>query len=164
MSSGKPRDAMPDELLAWLRGGRLVMGATVDAEGRPYTMVMNSVVAIDAQTLRFALDHRTHTLANLRERPSMMLEVVGDGFIYGIGGTARIAVERMEHAPVPSALVEVAVETVKRDLPPGVEVAAPSFRWGALEAYMTSVEPAMFGELRSWRADGIGDRSGGRAD
>lgn len=151
MSSGKPKDAMPAELVEWLSGGRLVVGATVDGEGRPYTMVMNSLLATDPHTLRFALDHRTHTLANLKRDPRMMVEVVGDGFIYGIAGAARIVVEHMQHAPVPSALVQIDVETVKRDLPPGVEVTAPSFRWGALEQYMTSVEPAMFEELRSSR-------------
>ena len=141
---------MPGELIAWLAGGRLVIGATVDAEGQPYTMVMNSAVATDAHTVRFALDHRTHTLTNLRANPRMMLEVIGNGFINGVRGSARIALEQMQHAPIPSALVELAVETVKRDLPPGVEVTAPAFRWGALEQYMTSIEPAMFKELRAW--------------
>ena len=100
--------------------------------------------------VRFALDHRTHTLANLRNDGRMMLEVIGDGFIYGVSGIARIVVDQMQHAPVPSALVQVDVETVKRDLPPGVEVTAPAFRWGALEGYMSSVEPLMFEELRSY--------------
>ena len=150
MSSGTPKEAMPAELVEWLSGGRLVVGATVDVEGGPYTMVMNSVVATDEHTLRFALDHRTHTLANLRKDGRMMLEVVGDGFIYGVSGVARVVVEQMQHAPIPSALVQVDVETVKRDLPPGVQVTAPSFAWGALEQYMTSIEPAMFEELRDW--------------
>jgi hypothetical protein len=56
----------------------------------------------------------------------------------------------MDHAPIPSALVELVVETVKRDLPPGVEVDPPAFRWGALAAYMTNVEPAMFEEIRTY--------------
>jgi hypothetical protein len=148
VGSGAQDGEMPVELVEWLSGGRLVMGATVDAEGRPYTMVMNSAVAVDAGTIRFALDHRTHTLVNIRANGRMMIEVIADGAIYGVAGTARVAVEQMQHAPIPSALIEVAVETVKRDLPPGVEVSAPSFRWGALEHYMSSVEPAMFEELR----------------
>ena len=54
-----------------------------------------------------------------------MLEVVADGMIYGVRGTATIIREQMEHAPIASALVEVAVEHVKRDLPPGVIVEGP---------------------------------------
>ena len=150
MSSGKPKDEMPPELVEWLSGGRLVVGATVDGEGRPYTMVMNSALATDARTIRFALDHRTHTLTNIRASGQMMLEVIADGAIYGISGVARVVVEQMQHAPIASALVQLDVETVKRDLPPGVEVTAPAFRWGALEGYMSSVEPLMFEELRSY--------------
>ncbi len=53
---------MPDDLVAYLAGGRLVVGATIDEHGEPYTMVMNSAIAIDPRTIRFCLDHRTHTL------------------------------------------------------------------------------------------------------
>jgi predicted pyridoxine 5'-phosphate oxidase superfamily flavin-nucleotide-binding protein len=148
MSSGAERDELPQPLIDYLSGGRLVVGATIDAEGRPYTMVMNSAVAVDARTIRFALDHRTHTLVNLHNRPAMSIEIVGDGFIFGVRGTARIIKERMDHAPIASALAQLDVESVKSDLPPGVQVHAPRFEWGALEQYMSGVEPAMFDELR----------------
>src|SRR5262245_46151878 len=147
MSSGAERDELPQPLIDYLSGGKLVVGATADAEGRPYTMVMNSAVATDAHTIRFALDHRTHTLTNLRERPAMSIEVIGEGFVFGIRGTARILKEKMDHAPIASALIQLEVESVKSDLPPGVQVTPPSFEWGALEQYMTGVEPAMFDEL-----------------
>jgi hypothetical protein len=83
----------------------------------------------------------------------MMFEVIADGGIYGVRGTAKIVREQMEHAPIPSAMVEVAVEAVKRDLPPGVEIDAPVFRWGALAQFMTAVEPAMFDEMRQFVAE-----------
>jgi predicted pyridoxine 5'-phosphate oxidase superfamily flavin-nucleotide-binding protein len=142
---------MPGDLVAYLSGGRLVVGATIDEDGDPYTMVMNSVIAIDSTTIRFCLDHRTHTLTNLRADGRMMLEVIGNGLVYGVRGTATIIREQMDHAPIPSAMVELAVEAVKRDLPPGVELDAPVFRWGALAPYMTPVEPPMFEELRTYR-------------
>lgn len=141
---------MPGDLVTYLSGGRLVMGATVDENGEPYTMVMNSAIAIDAHTVRFCLDHRTHTLRNLRANNRMMLEVVGDGLIYGVRGTATIIREQMDYAPVPSAMVELTVETVKRDLPPGVEVDAPAFRWGAIAPLMKPVDPPMFEEIRTY--------------
>jgi hypothetical protein len=150
MSSGKPHDDMPPELVDALSGGSLVMAATIDADGLPYTMVMNSAMALDARTIRFCLDRRTHSLRNIEANGRIMFEVVADGLIYGVRGTARVIRETMEHAPIPSAMVEVAVEMVKRDLPPGVEVEGPRFRWGALEQYMTSVEPKMFEEMRTF--------------
>ncbi len=150
MSSGKPNDEMPAELVAFLTGGRLVVASTVDAEGLPYTMVMNSAVAFDAHTIRFALDRRTHSLKNIEANGTMMFEIIGNGFIYGVRGAARVLREQMEHAPIPSALIEVSVETVKSDLPPGVQVTAPQFEWAALGQYMTPIEPAMFEELRTY--------------
>ncbi len=152
MASGKPDGEMPDDLLAYLAGGRLVMAATVDGDGLPYTMVMNSTLAFDARTIRFSLDHRTHSLANIRANGRMMLEVIGEGFIYGVRGVARVVVEQMEHAPIPSAMVQLDVELVKRDLPPGVIVEGPTFRWGALEPYMSPIEPLMLDEMRVFRA------------
>lgn len=150
MSSGRPSAEMPGDLVSYLAGGRLVIGATIDEQGEPYTMVMNSAIAVDAHTVRFALDHRTHTLTHLRANPHMMLEVIGDGLIYGVRGTTTIIREQMDHAPISSALVELAVEAVKRDLPPGVEVDAPVFRWAALGAFMDPVEPPMFEEIRTY--------------
>ena len=142
---------MPDDLIAYLSGGRLVTGATIDEKGDPYTMVMNSAIAIDPRTIRFCLDHRTRTLTNLRACGRMMLEVIGDGMVYGVRGAVTVINEQMEHAPVPSSLLELAVEEVKRDLPPGVEVDAPAFRWGAIAPYMAPVEPPMFEEIRCYR-------------
>jgi hypothetical protein len=148
MASGNERDELPKSLIDYLAGGRLIVGSTIDAEGRPYTMVMNSAVAFSSRAIRFALDHRTHTLANLRERPAMSLEIIGDGFIFGVRGTVRILKEKMDHAPIASALVQLDVESVKSDLPPGVQVHAPAFEWAALDQFMSAVEPAMFEELR----------------
>ncbi len=153
MSSGNERETLPDAVVEFLIGGRLVIGATIDDDGRPYTMVMNSVIAIDGQTIRFALDHRTHTLKNLRERPAIMLEIVGDGFVFGVRGTVRILRDTMESGPIPSALMQLDIESVKSDLPPGVQVNAIAFSWGSLQPFMGPVEPRMFEELRTATVD-----------
>ena len=153
MSSGDATGEMPPELVAFLAGGRLVVASPLDAEGAPYTMVMNSVMAIDSVTLRFCLDRLTQTLKNIEADGRMMFEIIGDGMIYGVRGVATVIVEQMAHAPIPSAMVEVRVEAVKRDLPPGVHVTAPSFDWGALGGFMGPVEPLMFAEMRAYSAE-----------
>jgi hypothetical protein len=56
----------------------------------------------------------------------------------------------MEHAPIPSAMVEVAVDIVKKDLVPGVEFEGPKFRWGALEPVMGKADPLGIAELRGY--------------
>jgi hypothetical protein len=151
MASVPTSGEMPDELVRFLSGGRLVVVATVDSEGWPYTMVMNWAVAKDARTVRLCIDHRTQSLRNIRERGRAMVEVIGDGMVYGVRGPARVIVEQMRHAPIPSAMVEVAVDLVKRDLPEGVEVDAPAYRWGALEPYMSKLDPLGFEEMRTYQ-------------
>jgi flavin reductase (DIM6/NTAB) family NADH-FMN oxidoreductase RutF len=152
VASGTQRADMPQRLIDYLSGGRLVVAATNGPDGFPHTMVMNSAVAAGPHIVRFALDHRTQSLKNLRADARIMIEVIGDGMVYGVRGTAAIVREQMAHAPVPSALVEVTVEAVKSDLPPGVVVQAPVFSWGALEGFMAPIDPVMFEELRTFSA------------
>ncbi len=150
MASGNTKAEMPDDLVRYLSGGRLVVAATIDDDGLPYTMVMNSAVATGPHAIRFAIDHRTHSLRHIRANGRMMFEIIGDELVYGVRGTAKVILDQMQHAPVPSALVEMEVETVKRDLPPGVSVTGPMFHWGPLAQFMDPIEPAMFEELRTF--------------
>jgi hypothetical protein len=150
MASGDAKAEMPADLVEYLAGGKLVVVATVDEECWPYTMVMNWAVAKDAHTLRLAMDHRTRSLRNVRANGRVMLEVIGDGLIYGVRGTGVVIVEAMENAPVPSAMVEVKVDMVKRDLPPGVIVEGPMFRWGPLDPYMGRLDPLGIEELHTY--------------
>ncbi len=141
---------MPDELIAWLSGGKIVVVATVDEDGWPYTMIMNWAVATDARTVRLSVDRRTKTLRNIEANGRVMIEVLGDGLVYAVRGAARTILEVMQHAPIPSAMVEVAVDMVKKDLVPGVEFEGPSFRWGALESVMGPADSRGFAELRGY--------------
>jgi hypothetical protein len=152
MASVPTSGEMPDDLVRYLSGGRLVVVATVDEQGWPYTMVMNWAVARDPRTVRLCIDHRTQSLRNIRANGRAMVEVIGAGMVYGVRGAARVIVESMQHAPIPSAMVEVAVDLVKRDLPDGVEVEPPVYRWGALEPYMAKLDPLGFEELRTHQA------------
>jgi len=141
---------LPQAALDALDGGRLVVVATVDGEGWPYTMVMNWAAARDPETIRLSVDRRTRTLENIRRNGRVMLEVLSDGVIVGVRGRARIIQEEMAHAPVPSAMVEVAIESVKDDLIPGVEFHGPWFRWGQLEPIMGPLDPLGIAELKSY--------------
>jgi len=144
---------LPPKAVEALAGGRLVVVATIDEEGWPYTMVMNWAAARDAKTVRLSLDRRTRTLANIRRNGRVMLEVLADGVIVGVRGSARIIQEQMAHAPIPSAMVEVTVELVKDDLIDGVEFTGPSFRWGTLEQVMAPLDPLGIAELKSYEPE-----------
>jgi hypothetical protein len=89
-------------------------------------------------------------LKNITGNGRVMIEVIGDGLIYGVRGRAVVLQEEMKHAPVPSAMVEVRVELVKRDLPQGVIIEGPVYRWGALEPFMSPLDPLGIAELKSY--------------
>lgn len=142
---------MPDDLVAWLAGGKIVVVATIDAEGWPYTMIMNWAVATDPNTVRLSIDRRTTTLKNIEANGRVTIEVLGDGLAYAVRGSARVILDVMQHAPIPSAMVEVGVDRVKKDLVPGVEFEGPKFRWGALAPVMDRADPLGIAELRDFR-------------
>lgn len=142
---------MPADLVEWLSGGKIVVVATVDAEGWPYTMIMNWAVAVDETIVRLSIDRRTTTLKNIEANGRVMIEVLGDGLAYAVRGDARVILDVMEHAPIPSAMVEVKVNRVKKDLVPGVEFEGPKFHWGALEPVMSKADPLGIAELHSYR-------------
>lgn len=151
---------MPEELVRHLAGGKIVVVATVDEHGWPYTMIMNWALALDSRTIRLSLDNRTQTQRNVRATGRVMLEVLGDGLAYGVRGSARVILDEMQHAPVPSAIVEVKVDLVKRDLIPGVIFEGPKFQWGALEQFMGPLDPLGLEEMRAYRA-GAGAEAAG---
>ena len=144
---------LPPKAVEALAGGWLVLVATVDEDGSPYTMVMNWAAARDAKTVRLSLDRRTRTLDNIRRNGRIALEVMADGLIIGVRGTARIIQEEMAHAPIPSAMVEMTVERVKDDLIDGVEFRGPSFRWGTLEPIMGPLDALGIAELKSYEPE-----------
>lgn len=141
---------MPADLIEWLAGGKIVVVASVDADGWPYTMIMNWAVATDPHTIRLSIDRRTSTLKNIEANGRVMIEVLGDGLAYAVRGTARVILDVMRSAPIPSAMVEVSVNLVKKDLVPGVEFEGPKFRWGALEPVMEKADPLGIAELRDY--------------
>lgn len=112
-------NSLPEQALALLQGGQSVVVSTAGADGEPWSGVMSWVYAPDARTVRLIVAASSRTLANVRATGRMMLQLLGDGFVYGVSGAARVLQESIEGAPVPAALVELRVEMVKDDLTPG---------------------------------------------
>ena len=144
MASGRPSAEMPAELVRHLSGGRLVIAATIDDDGWPYTMVLNSALAIDAGRIRFAIDHRTHSLANLRANGRIMLEVIGDGLIYGVRGSARLAyaLAITGHIGEARTIVDDILRSTDHDLLPSFALAIAHAGFGDADAAFEWLERA----------------------
>jgi len=122
-------DALPHTALEFLQGGHSVVVSTVGIDGRPWTGVMSWVYAPDAKTVRLILARHSQTLANIRANGQIMLQLLGDGFTYGVRGRARVVRESIDGAPVPASVVEMEVDLVKDDLSEGREFHARIESW-----------------------------------
>lgn len=104
------------DLLA--RGMATVVVATVDDDGWPHTAPYNQVIAMDPSHLRLAINRLDETFRSLSDYGLAMVEVLEEGDIAaGIRGRARIVHEQME-ADCNLAVVEIAIDEVKRDNSP----------------------------------------------
>lgn len=90
---------------------------------------MSWVRAADERTVLLIVAANSRTLANVRETGHMMIQILGDGWALGAWGRATVPIDSIDGAPVPAAVIEVAVEGVKDDLTPGREFHADLRSW-----------------------------------
>jgi hypothetical protein len=106
---------LPQSVINYIRGGRIVIIATADADGRPNSAPFSWVVAVDTQRVRFAANHGIATLENVRRNGYASLTITAPDLHYTFRGSARVIKENVEAIPFPAAVVEVTVEDVKDD-------------------------------------------------
>ncbi len=146
-----PDDApaeMPPHLVQFLLGGQALVVATVDETGAPLTTLMTWAVARNPQTLTLAVDTRSRSMRNIRARPQVAVEVLGDDICYGLRGTAVVEKELMQSAPFPCALVAVRIEEVRDHAASGVNFRGPSYSFHPGKEHRKGVEEGVFAELK----------------
>ena len=148
VAAATPPGELPRDLVNFLTGGQCCIVATLDDAGAPATTLMTWVVARDPVTLTMAFDQRSRALRNLRKRPLVAIEVLGDGLCYGLRGHAEVEKETMDAAPFPSALVAVRIEECRDHGAPGVRFFGPRYEFEAGKEHRGEVEKAVFAELR----------------
>lgn len=106
---------MPPNVINYIRGGRIVIVATVGADGKANSAPFSWVVAIDNRKLRLGANQGVATLENIRNNGSVSLTITGAELHYTIRGNAHVVKENLDDLPFPVAVVEVQVEDVKDD-------------------------------------------------
>jgi Pyridoxamine 5'-phosphate oxidase len=97
-----------------LREERLVIVATTDFEtGGPNVNAISWVYAINANTIRIAVDNRSRIVENIRHQEKIVLNVIANESTYSISGEAVIKEEKMANVPLKLALVEITVLEVR---------------------------------------------------
>ena len=144
----RPLDTMPPELVQFLLGGQTCVVATVDEEHKPMTTLMTWVVARNPSTLTIAVDVRGRALRNLRQSPSVAVEVLGDDLCFGLRGTAVIETETMLSVPFPCALVSVHIEECRNHGAQGVKFFGPRYHFEPGKEHRSAAEQTVFAELK----------------
>lgn len=106
---------MPASVLNYIHGGRIVIVATVGADGRPNCAPFSWVLAKDSRTLRLGVNQGVATLQNVRRNGAVAISITAPNLHITLKGTARVIQESIEGAPLPTAVVEVKIEEVKDD-------------------------------------------------
>lgn len=110
----EPMTALPEQLVEQLQKEPLVLLHTIDAESQaPTSSAISWVKALDAETLRLALDKRSRLIANMKANPKVTLTIFGAGSVFAVNGSAAVAAEEMEGVPLKLSCFDIKVEFVR---------------------------------------------------
>lgn len=120
---------LTDSLLKMLQNETFVLLNTVDAEsGGPTSSAISWVYAVDAFTLRLAIDHRSRLVHNMKENPLVTLTVFGDHSIYAINGRSVVKSDPLPDVPFEMCCFDVEISAVRNALFYGAQLeSAPTY-------------------------------------
>ncbi len=115
-------DKLDKNLLDLLKELTPSVVATVSPDNKPYTTFVSWLIAVDEETIRFAISSNSRTAENIKGNPNVCIEVFGPDIAASISGTANITKEKIEELSFPVSVVEVKVEEVNNNLFPGATI------------------------------------------
>lgn len=107
-------DSLTPELISLLQSERLVSLATIDHETNgPNVSAISWVFAMNEKEIRFAVDHKSRIVENIRHNEQVVLHIIGAGSCYSISGKASVNQERMEDVPLKLSRISIQVTDVR---------------------------------------------------
>jgi hypothetical protein len=141
-------DALRTAMHGLLRGGTVVVLASVSRTGVPSTALCSWIVAKGPHLLAMALDKRSSAFANIAAGSNQIaLEVMADDILLSIRGIARVERETLGAVPFPCALVTVQVAEIRDHMIGGMRFKGPRYVYEAGKEHRTSLERLIFDEL-----------------
>ena len=106
--------ALPDALFSLLQRETFVLLGTIDYEtGAPNVSAISWVYAPNPTKIRFALDHRSRIVKNVKNNARATLTVIGAGTVYSIYGTATVVTDALEGVPFKLTCVDLDIGEVR---------------------------------------------------
>ena len=120
---------MTDTLLSQLKSETFVLLNTIDVEtGGPTSSAISWVYALNASTLRLAIDYRSRLVENIRNNPLVTITVFTDGKVHAINGRASVALDPLPEVPFKLCCFDISIEAVRNALFYGAQLSsAPQY-------------------------------------
>ncbi|MHA0855824.1 pyridoxamine 5'-phosphate oxidase family protein [Paenibacillus sp. CMAA1364] len=120
---------MTDALFSQLKSETFVLLNTIDAEtGGPTSSAISWIYALNASTLRIAIDHRSRLVENIRNNPMVTITVFGDSKVHAINGRASVALDPLPELPFKLCCFDISIEAVRNALFYGAQLSsAPQY-------------------------------------
>ncbi|WP_438351643.1 pyridoxamine 5'-phosphate oxidase family protein [Paenibacillus sp. FA6] len=120
---------MTDTLLSQLKSETFVLLNTIDVEtGGPTSSAISWIYALNASTLRLAIDHRSRLVENIRNNPLVTITVFADGKVHAINGRASIVLDPLPEVPFKLCCFDISIEAVRNALFYGAQLSsAPQY-------------------------------------
>jgi hypothetical protein len=131
-----------------LRGGTIVVLASVSPDGVPSTAICSWIVAKGSHLLLLALDKRSSAYASIAAGSDQIaLEIMADEILLSVRGRARIQRETLESVPFPCALVALDVLEIRNHMLGGMHFHGPRYTFSEGKEHRSDVERRIFEEL-----------------
>jgi hypothetical protein len=144
-------DALRKAMHELLRGGTVVVLASVSPDGLPSTALCSWIVAKGPQRLAIALDKRSSAYTSVATGSDQIaLEIMADGILLSIRGKATIERDTLDSVPFPCALATVEVKEIRDHMIGGLQFHGPRYKYTEGKEHRGDVERKIFEELERW--------------
>ncbi|WP_256846783.1 hypothetical protein [Paenibacillus sp. Pae108] len=102
------------EMVDALQGNNIVLLNVVEKEsGAIYSTALSWVYAVNATTIRFAIDAKSDFIKIIEQDPAVLLNFTAQESVFSLTGKASVKVAKTEGLTLKLALIEVQVEGIR---------------------------------------------------
>lgn len=102
------------EMVEALQGKSIVLLNVVEKEsGAIYSTALSWVFAVNATTIRFAIDAKSDFIKIIEQDPAVLMNFVAQESVFSVTGKASVKVAKTEELTLKLALLEVEVEGIR---------------------------------------------------
>ncbi|WP_040948408.1 pyridoxamine 5'-phosphate oxidase family protein [Gorillibacterium massiliense] len=105
---------LSEQQFSLLQQEKFVLLGTVDAEsGAPHASAISWIYAAEPSRLRFAVDHRSSIISNIKANPKVTATFFGGGGVNVIYGSVRVVSEELDDVPIKLSCLDIEIESVR---------------------------------------------------